>query len=85
MLEWHGAAQRNHPAALHPAVFVLTAAFDSLDHERAARTPLGLFARLRAARAAAAGSGGEPAGEAEHRGGWRGWLAGALRFHGRRW
>ena len=81
-LEWAGQAQRDHPAWLHPAVLVLTAAFDSLDNERAARQPLGLFGRLRAG--TAAGAAGEAGEGAERQGaGWRGWLASALRFHGR--
>ncbi|KAL4420845.1 hypothetical protein ABPG75_010501 [Micractinium tetrahymenae] len=78
-LEWAGREQAGHPAALHPAVFVLIAAVDSLDHGRAARQPLGLFGRLRAERAA-----GQPEGAAvEAGGGWRGWVASVLRFHGR--
>ena len=78
-LEWAGREQEAHPAALHPAVFVLTAAMDSLDHERAARQPLGLFGRLRAEREA------EQAGAAaaEASSGWRGWVGSMLRFHGR--
>ncbi|PRW20219.1 chaperone -domain-containing [Chlorella sorokiniana] len=81
-LEWAGDAHKGHPAWLDPAVFVLTAAFDTLDSERAARQPLGLFSRLRAARAAAAaGSGEEGATEAQEQG-WRGWWKSALRFHG---
>ena len=61
------------------AVFVLPAAMDSLDHERAARQPLGLFGRLRAEREA------EQAGAAaaEASSGWRGWVGSMLRFHGR--
>ena len=83
-LEWAGDARKGHPAWLHPAVFVLTAAFDTLDHERAARQPLGLFARLRAAKAAAAAAGGEEGGSAAaQEQGWRGWWRSVLRFHGR--
>ncbi|KAL4451255.1 hypothetical protein ABPG77_009327 [Micractinium sp. CCAP 211/92] len=78
-LEWAGREQEGHPAALHPAVFVLTAAMDSLDHERAARQPLGLFARLRAEREA----GQAGAATAGVGGGWRGWVGTMLRFHGR--
>ena len=86
-LEWHGEEQRGHPAALHPAVYVLTAAFDSLDSERAARQPLGLFGRLRTAKAArkdggAAEGGTAAAQQAEQRGGWRKVVAEVLRFHG---
>lgn len=82
-LEWAGDAHRGHPAWLDPAVFVLTAAFDTLDSERAARQPLGLFSRLRAARAAAAAGGGEGDAAQAQEQGWRGWWKSALRFHGR--
>lgn len=76
-LEWAGHSQSEHPAWLHPSVLVLTAAFDSLDHERQGRQPLGLFARIRAA-AAAAAAGEEQGGAA----GWRGWARSMMRFHG---
>ena len=46
-VEWVGERCRQHPAWLHPAVIVLAAAFDTLDHERAQRQPRGLFGWLR--------------------------------------
>eukprot|EP00887_Chlorella_sp_A99_P000259 scaffold13.g259.t1 len=67
-VEWGGERQRAHPAWLDPAVFVLACAFDSLDYERAAQQPQGLFGRLRA--------GDETAGGPLR------WLRAALRFHG---
>ena len=82
-LEWAGDAHKGHPAWLDPAVFVLTAAFDTLDSERAARQPLGLFSRLRAAQAAAAAGDGEGDAAQAQEQGWRGWWKSALRFHGR--
>ncbi|KAL4857519.1 Chaperone protein DnaJ [Chlorella vulgaris] len=75
--EWAGHKRHTHAAWLHPTVLVLVAAFDSLDHERQGRQPLGLFARVKAAVAA------QRAGRAEAPSGWRGWLSSALRFHGR--
>jgi hypothetical protein len=61
-------------------VFVLTAAFDTLDNERRGRQPLGLFGRIRAAAATQPG----PEREAAERGrGWRSWARSVLRFHGR--
>ena len=86
-IEWAGEEQRGHPAWLPPAVLVLTAAFASLDHERAARQPLGLFNRLRAAAATTRsrpaeegrGGGGGSTAAAE---GWRAWLGSWKRFHG---
>lgn len=80
-LEWAGKEQEGHPAWLHPAVFVLTAAFDSLDHERASRQPMGLFGRLRSAAATEAASAAGQGTEGAAR--WRSWLGSALRFHGR--
>ncbi len=64
-------------------MFVLTAAFDTLDSERAARQPLGLFSCLRAARAAGAADEGEGGVAEAKEQGWRGWWQSALRFHGR--
>ncbi|GAB4819981.1 hypothetical protein N2152v2_007027 [Parachlorella kessleri] len=67
-IEWAGHSSSHHPAWLDPAVCVLAAAFDTLDHERARQQPQGLFGRVRA--------GDETAGGALS------WVKAMLRFHG---
>ncbi len=37
--EWCGESQREHPAWLHPSVFILTAAFETLEYESKRRQP----------------------------------------------
>jgi len=67
-IEWAGYSSSHHPAWLDPAVCVLAAAFDTLDHERARQQPQGLFGRVR---------GGD-----ETAGGALSWVKAMLRFHG---
>lgn len=67
-MEWVGHESSGHPAWLDPAVCVLAAGFDTLDHERARQQPQGLFGR-------------ERMGD-ELQGGALSWVRAMLRFHG---
>lgn len=70
-IEWVGHEQRCHPAWLDPAVAVLAAGFDSLEHERTRQQPQGLFGRFGRLRAGDETAGGPLA-----------WVRAMLRFHG---
>lgn len=69
--EWSGHMFKNHPAWLHPAVFVLLAAFDTLTHEAHANT-VPLQARAKASAT------DQPNSKVQHM---KRWLSSMWRFH----